>query len=97
MDILVATGRYWIDPSYVSLNYLGPFLYLVDGDDFQGTRFPPDPLPIGPPSGYYQIDVLQSGRNVEASKQSNPRSKDKASEATHKSQILSARPSHLPS
>ena len=85
MDILVAAGRHWIDQSYVLLN-LGP-LYLVDGGDFQGIRFS-DPLPIGPPAGYYQIDVLQSDRSVEASEQSNLRGQGNTSEATHKSQIL---------
>ena len=64
-DILFASGRHWVDQSYALVN-LGP-KYKENGD-FEGIRFS-EALPIGPPGGYYQIDVapmLQTTSSDEA-------------------------------
>ena len=55
-DVLFAAGRHWVDQSYALIN-LGP-KYNETGD-FEGIRFS-EALPIGPPGGYYQIDVAPS-------------------------------------
>ena len=55
-DVLFAAGRHWVDQSYALIN-LGP-KYNENGN-FQGIRFS-EALPIGPPGGYYQIDVAQT-------------------------------------
>lgn len=55
-DVLVAAGRHWVDQSYALIN-LGPI--ISENGDFEGVRFS-EALPMGPPGGYYQIDVAPS-------------------------------------
>jgi hypothetical protein len=46
-DLLVSAGKHWIDQTYVLIN-----LGAVDGVPVFS-----DPLPLGPPGGYYQVDA----------------------------------------
>lgn len=54
IDLLFAAGRHWIDQPYALLN-LGP--ELDASGTLSGVRFS-DALPLGPPGGYYQVDVV---------------------------------------
>ena len=56
IDLLFAAGRHWVDQSYALIN-LGP--KFDDRGVFAGVKFS-DPLPVGPPGSYYQVDVATS-------------------------------------
>jgi hypothetical protein len=62
-DLLFAAGRHWVDQSYALMN-LGP--QFDSHGDFIGVRFSPA-LPVGPPGGYYQIDVAPSPQTASSS------------------------------
>lgn len=47
-DILVSAGKHWIDQPYVLMNL---------GHPWTGRVIFSRPLPLGPPGGYYQVDV----------------------------------------
>lgn len=58
IDLLFAAGRHWVDQSYALIN-LGP--EYDDNDKFTGVRFS-EAQPIGPPGGYYNIDIKPSSK-----------------------------------
>lgn len=49
-DLLVSAGKHWIDQSYVLIN--------LGTKSSDGTVIFSDPLPMGPPGGYYQVEAV---------------------------------------
>ena len=50
-DLLISAGKHWIDQPYVLMN-----LGNDEGMDVGGVRWS-DPLPLGPPAGYYAVEA----------------------------------------
>eukprot|EP00977_Amphora_coffeiformis_P004241 scaffold896_cov172-Amphora_coffeaeformis.AAC.8 len=48
-DLLISAGKHWVDQPYVLMN-------LGNDDNSGGVRWS-DPLPIGPPAGYYAVEA----------------------------------------
>ena len=66
IDLLFAAGRHWVYQSYALIN-LGP--EYDDNDKFTGVRLS-EAQPIGPPGGYYNIDIKPSSKTDSSSQHS---------------------------